>query len=173
MKDFWLDAILKPLAAIAFCLAFGLPFVYSGFQRVDISGYKDGQGQVMIDFTRRHFWGLYRVEQHIEGVENATRKSSLVSKAGVGTRKTLVSGVFIETESQAVRLIAGSSNVNDALKLETVRGINDFIDDPSQTQFSKTIRLSNVFGWVGLPFLVLGVWGLIGWPFSIMKHIRG
>jgi hypothetical protein len=172
MKSFWLDAILKPLAAIAFCLVFGLPFVYTGFQWIDVDGKKDDQGDVTIDFTRKHFFGLYRVEEHIDGVVSATQKSSLVRKPGVDTRKSLVTGVFVENENEAVRLIAGSSDVNDTLKLDAVRSINEFIADADQTEFSKTIRLSNIFGWVGLPFLVLGVLGLIGWPFSIFKYLQ-
>jgi hypothetical protein len=172
MKSFWLDAILKPLAAIAFCLVFGLPFVYTGFQWIDVDGEKDDQGDVTIDFTRKHFFGLYRVEEHIEGVVSATEKSSLVRKPGVDTRKSFVTGVFVENEIEAVRLIAGSSDVNDTLKLDAVRSINEFIAEADQTEFSKTIRLSNIFGWVGLPFLVLGVLGLIGWPFSIFKYLQ-
>ena len=173
MKTFWLDAILKPLAAIAFCLIFGLPFVYTGFQRIDVDGSKDEQGNVTIDFSRHHFFGLYRVERHVEGVENATLKSSLVRRSGIrNTRKTLVSGVFLETQNEAIRLIAGSSDVNDALKLDLVRSINAFIDDVIQTDYQNTIRISNIFGWFGLPFLVLGVFGLIGWPFSIIKHLK-
>jgi hypothetical protein len=38
MKDFLLEALLKPLAAILFCLVFGLPFVYIGFQTVQVEG---------------------------------------------------------------------------------------------------------------------------------------
>jgi hypothetical protein len=171
MKSFWMDAVLKPGTAILFCLVFGLPFVYAGFQRIDATGMKDDRGEVTIDFTRKHFWGLYRVNEHIEGVKGATEKSSLIRKPGVTTRKKFVTGVFIETDREAVRLIAGSSDVNSALKSDAVRSINDFVDDPNQTQYERTIRFTNIFGWVGLPFLVLGVLGLIGWPFSIIKHL--
>ena len=173
MKDFLVKAILQPFLAILFCLAFGVPFVYVGFQTVDVRGYKDERGTVTIDFTRKHFWGMYRVEEHIEDVENATLKSSLARTTDIRrTRKTLVSGVFIQTETEAVRLIAGSSDIVDALKLDAVRSINNFIDTSDQTEFSKTIRLSNIFGWFGLPFLLIGVLGLIGWPSSIIKHLK-
>jgi hypothetical protein len=173
MKDFLVKAILEPFAAILFCLVFGVPFVYVGFQTIDVHGQKDDQGMVTIDFTRKHFWSIYKIEENIEDVENASRKTSRVRRSGINrTTKTLVSGVFIETEAEAVRLIAGSSNVNDALKLDAVRSINDFIENPDQTQFSKTIRLSNIFGWFGLPFLILGLLGLIGWPSSIIKRLR-
>ena len=173
MKKFLVEAILQPFLAILFCLAFGVPFVYVGFQNIHVHGQKDEQGAVTINFTRRHFWGVYKVEEHVDDVENASLKTSRGRRPGINrTTKALVSGVFIETETEAVRLIAGSSNVNDALKLDTVRSINNFIDAPDQTEFSKTIRLSNIFGWFGLPFLALGILGLIGWPSSIIKHLK-
>ena len=84
----------------------------------------------------------------------------------------MTSGVFIETETEAIRLLAGSSNVDDELKREIVDSINDFIDDPEQRHYAQTVRLANIFGWVGLPFLALGVLGVVGWPFSIVKYCR-
>jgi hypothetical protein len=171
MKDFLIKAILEPFAAIAFCLAFGLPFVYVGFQTVDIEGWKDPQGQVTIDFNRVHYWGIWQVDEHIENVQNATLTTSRIHRTNP-RRLRLVSGVFLETETEAVRLFAGSSNVNDNLKWETIDSLNAFIDDPNQVQFNQTFRLTNVFGWVGTPFLVLGVLGLIGWPASIYRHLR-
>ena len=45
-----------------------------------------------------------------------------------------------------------------------------YIDNPDQVEFSRTYRIRNVFGWVGLPFLLLGVLGLVGWPSSIIRN---
>jgi hypothetical protein len=168
MKDFLLKAILQPFLAILFCLVFGVPFVYTGFQTVDLQGSKDDQGSVTIDFTRRHFWGLYRISEHLEGVKDASLQTNLIRR--IGNRKTLTSGVFIETDTEAVRLFAGSSNVNDAVKWEAIRSINDFIDNRVETTLTKTFRVINIFGWFGLPFLILGVLGFIGWPSSIVHH---
>jgi hypothetical protein len=80
--------------------------------------------------------------------------------------------MFLETQNEAIRLIAGSSDVDDALKLDVVRSINDFVKNVNQTDNEKTIRLSNIFGWFGMPFLLLGILGLIGLPFSIIKHLK-
>jgi hypothetical protein len=171
MKEFFVKVFLEPFAAILFCLAFGVPFVYFGFQTVHVEGQKDHRGSVTIEFTRKHYWGLWQVNECLEEVQNATRKTSITHRSGP-RRIRLTSGVFIETETGAVRLLAGSSTVDDKLKLETVNSINDFINDPTQTDFEKKIRVSNVFGWVGLPFLVLGVLGLIGWPGSIIRHLK-
>ena len=71
-----------------------------------------------------------------------------------------MSGVFLENETEAVRLLAGSSDVNENLKWDAVQSIKDFIKDPQQDEFQKTIRLTNLFGWFGLPFLLLGLLGL-------------
>jgi len=168
MKDFLIKAILQPFLAILFCLVFGIPFVYTGFQALDIQGVKDDQGKATINFTRVHFWGLYRVREHIEGAENATLKTSLIDR--IGPRHALVSGVFIQTDTEAVRLFAGSSNFGEDLKWEVVNSIKDYIDNPDEVDFRRSYRIANIFGWVGLPFLLLGVLGLVGWPSSIIRH---
>ena len=171
MKDFLVKALLQPFVAILFCLAFGLPFVFVGFQTAYVEGTKDQQGVVTIDFNRRHYWGVWQTNEHLENVQNATLRTSLTHRSSP-RRIRLTSGVFIETETEAVRLLAGSSNVDDDLKRDTVQSINDFINDPQQSHYTRTIRVANIFGWVGLPFLVLGVLGVVGWPFSIVRYWR-
>lgn len=171
MKDFVVKALLQPLAAIVFCLLFGIPFVYVGFQTVDLHGDKDQHEQVTIDFTRRHYWGLWQVSEHLDNVRQASLKTSLIHRSNP-RRLRLTSGVFIETETAAVRLLAGSSNVNDDLKREAVDSLNAFINSPEPGSYSQTIRLTNIFGWFGLPFLVLGVLGLLGWPLSIYRYLQ-
>jgi hypothetical protein len=171
MKKFLVKAILEPLAAILFCLAFGLPFVYFGFQSVDLSGEKDPQGVVTIEFTRKHYWGLWPVHEKLEDVQQATRKTSITHRS-VPRRIRLTSGVILESQYEAVPLLAGSSNIDDEIKNDAIGSINDFIDDPTQTYFEKSICVRNVFGWVGLPFLILGALGLVGWPGSIFRYLR-
>ena len=171
MKQFLIKAIFEPLAAILFCLAFGLPFVYFGFQTVDLSGEKDPQGAVTIEFTRKHYGGLWQVHERLEDVQQAARKTSITHRSGP-RRIRLTSGVILESQSQALPLLAGTSNVDDPLKNDLIEGINAFIGDPTQTYYEKSVRVRNVFGWLGLPFLVLGILGLIGWPGSIVRHLR-
>jgi hypothetical protein len=172
MKEFFIKALLEPFVAILFCLAFGLPFVYAGFQTVYVEGAKDPQGMVIIDFNRRHYWGLWQINEHVENVQNAALQTSQIHRSGP-RRIGLVSGVFIETETEAVRLLAGSSNIDDDLKREIVQSINNFINDPEQNHYTGTFQVANIFGWVGLPFLILGVAGLLGWPASIVRHLKG
>ena len=171
MKNFLIKAIFQPFVAIVFCLAFGLPFVYVGFQTVNIEGIKNLDETVTISFQRKHYWGLWQVNETIENVQKATLKSSLIHRSQP-RRLRSVSGVFLENETEAVRLLAGSSDVNDNLKWDAVQSINDYIKDPQLDAFQKTIRLTNIFGWFGLPFLLLGVLGLLGWPAAIIRYLR-
>jgi hypothetical protein len=94
MKEFFVKAILEPFAAILFCLIFGLPFVYFGFQTVHVQGRKDQQGSTAIEFTREHYWGLWEVSEYLEGVQNATLKTSITHRSRP-RRIRLTSGVFI------------------------------------------------------------------------------
>ena len=50
--------------------------------------------------------------------------------------------------------------------------INSFINTENKRNFSETFKIRNVFYWVGLPFLAIGITGLIGWPSSIIKLIK-
>ncbi len=170
MKKIFLDALLYPFLAILFCLAFGVPFVYTGFQTVHVQGSKDDQGAVTIDFRRVHFWGLVQINEHVEGVHNADLDTSMIRRA---RRHRLVSGVFLVTGSDAVPLFSGSSNVDSDLKWEAVNSLNDFIRDEEERSYARTFSIRNAFGWVGLPFLVLGVLGVIGWPSAILRHLKG
>ena len=168
MKDFLLEGLLYPFVAILFCLAFGVPFTYAGFQTIHVTGIKE-DNVVNMDFTRTHYWGLYKVENHVEGVIGADLANDRFRQGGYWRR---AAGGFLVTETESIRLMAGSSDVDDALKWDMVNSINDFIDNPSATHYEKTFRIHNIFGWFGLPFLIIGILGLIGWPGSIIKRLR-
>jgi hypothetical protein len=125
---------------------------------------------VTIDFTRKRFWGLYRISEHLEGVTNAALGTNLIRRTG--SRYFLASSVFIETDTDATRLVAGSSNIDRDIKVDAVHSINDFIGDQEDSLLVKSIKINNIFGWFGFPFLVLGVLGLFGWPSSIIRHLK-
>ena len=60
MKDFLIKTILQPFLAILFCLVFGLPFTYVGFQSINVQGSKDDVGKVSLDFNSQTFlWPLH------------------------------------------------------------------------------------------------------------------
>lgn len=168
MKDFLLEGLLYPFLAIAFCLAFGLPFTYAGFQVIHLQGGKQ-DGSVSMSLRREHFWGLYVVEQDVDAVLGADLKNDRFRQDGRWRR---ASGVHLVTETGSVRVIAGSSDADGALKWEIVNDVNDFVASPLEAAFDETYRIHNAFGWFGLPFLVLGVLGLLGWPSAILKRVR-
>ena len=171
MKKFLIKAIFQPFIAIAFCLALGLPFVYVGFQTVNIQGTKNQDESVTISFQRKHYWGFIKVNETIENVQKVTLNSSLIQRSQ-SRRTRSVPGVFLENEREAVRLLAGPSELNNNLNWDAVQSIKDFIKDPQQDEFLKTIRLTNLIGWFGLPFLFLGILGLLSWPATIIRHLR-
>jgi len=170
MARTWVEVVVKPLLAVLFCLLFGVPFVYFGFQTVRVRGEKGAGGTAVFDLTREHLWGLVRREARAEGVTGAAIETG---RSGSGTRRRLVSRVVLATGSGSVPLFAGSSNVDDGAKREAVGRINEFLADPAAGSFERTLRVRNVFGWVGLPFLALGVAGLVGWLFSLLRLLGG
>lgn len=170
MKDKILELIVYPGLAILFCLAFGVPFVYAGFQTVSVQGTKDENGLADLAVDRSHYLGLIHQEFEIEEVEGASWVNSRVRRAGRPRR--LLSGVYLVSGAEERPLFFGSSNLYEDLKWQAINEINDFIKDPADLEFSAEYRIRNLFGWFGLPFLILGVWGLAAWPFSIVKGLR-
>jgi hypothetical protein len=169
MKEFLLEGLLYPFLAILFCPAFGVPFTYAGFQTIHLSGGKEN-GDVTMHLQREHYWGLYRVEEQAEGVLGAEWKNFRFRQSGYWRR---AASVYLVTETEPLRVIAGSSDADENLKWEIIHSVNDFIKDPGATVYEETFRIHNKFGWFDLPFLVLGILGLIGWPGSILKRLRG
>jgi hypothetical protein len=54
MKDFFLEALLYPFLVILFCLVFGVPFPFAGFQTIHPHGLKEN-GSFNMHFEREHF----------------------------------------------------------------------------------------------------------------------
>ncbi|NUM43922.1 MAG: hypothetical protein HUU38_04380 [Anaerolineales bacterium] len=171
MKKFILDTLLKPFFAIVFFLLFGIPFVFAGFQTVHITGTKSAEDVVTIDFTRTHFWGLYRTTRHLEGVTEVTLESRTSDRTNTRPMTT-VSGVFLVTATQSESLFSFFSNTDDSLKSEAMDSLNGFLTDPQQRTYDQTFAMRNIFGWCGLPFLIIGLLGLFGWPGTIFKALR-
>ena len=170
MKDFLLEGLLYPFLAILFCLAFGVPFTYVGFQNIHLTGTKDVDGQVSMDLSRKHYGGLYTVQEHADNVIEA---SIITSRPRIGGRRRLVSGVYLVTnQNEHIRLMAGSSSTDYRTKREMVLAVKEFVESPTHTQFDHSFHIQNAFGWFGLPFLIIGILGLIGWPGTILKKLK-
>jgi hypothetical protein len=169
MKKKILELIIYPGLAILFCLAFGVPFVYAGFQQVVVEGNKDQDQSATLIVNRSHYFGLIQQDFQISDVEQASWVNSRVRR--VGKPRRLLSGVYLISTTEEQALFFGSSNVDEDLKRQAITEINDFIADPESQDFSAVYRIRNIFGWFGLPFLVLGVWGILAWPVSILKGV--
>jgi hypothetical protein len=165
-KKFVLDAFVKPFFAILFFLGFGGPFVFFGFQTTHVAGKRSGTNTASFNIHRTHFWGLVNLKGRVDHVTEAEVRTD---SSGTGTRRTTTSNVFLISGNKATSVFTGSSSVNNEDKRDLVRGVNAFIKDEEQDRFEETVNWHNVFGWVGLPFLAIGVIGLLGWPWTIVR----
>ena len=170
MREFFHEAVLKPALAILFCLVFGGFFVFFGFQAVYVCMTRTASGQVTGTLTRQHFWGLYSAEYILNDVTGAAIETTRSHRSRA--RHFSGSNVVISCGSSKIPLFSGSSNIDSGIKRSVVERINSYIRNESVASLHEKIRLRNAFGWVGLPFLVLGLWGLLGWPFSMVKYWR-
>ena len=172
MKGSLREAVLKPGLAIAFCLLFGGGFVFFGFQTIRVVMTRAASGTVSGTLTRTHFWGLYSTTHALTQVTGAEIETARSQRTGRG-RSGRGSNVVILCDSGKVRLLAGSSNVDYRMKQSIVERIDAYIRDQPAGTLQKRIQVHNVFGWIGLPFLIAGVAGLAGWPFAMVRHWRG
>ena len=170
MKDRILNLFVYPGVAIIFCLAFGLPFVFAGFQDAHVQGVRGKDDSVTISVDRAHFFGLIHNRFQVEDVKEVNWVNTRIRR--IGKPRRTISGVFLITETEEQPLFFGSSNLNEDLKWRAINEINAFIDSTHQQEFLATYRIRNAFGWFGFPFFVLGIWGLLAWPFSIIKGIK-
>jgi hypothetical protein len=166
-----LDALKKPFLAMLVGLAFGAPCVYLGFQTLQIAGQKGPTGAVTIDFAREHFGGLVRLTGQARNVRGATLRTSRSSGSpGKGPSK-LILEVFVETDDEAVSLMAGASSLPDSAKRELAASINAFLGDAGRPRFAKSIDLDSAIGWIGLPLLAVGVIGLLSLPAVFLRAV--
>lgn len=163
MTEFNLD-IIKPLFAILACLLLGGSLVYSGFQTVDLHGRRDPAGVVTLTWTREHFGGLLRLHRQLENVTGASLETSHTGRPGT----TLI----IHSAAGDRPLLAGPSELDDAVKVDALALVNAYLADPGRATFDATLRVRTLFGWVGLPILLAGLLGLVSLP-QLLLHARG
>lgn len=167
---------LKAALAIAFFLGFGGFFVFLGFQSVELHLARGPDGRVDATVTRHHFLGLYRVTARASGVKAATietrRTSGSATRPG-GLPRVTTSNVVLEAASGDLPLFTCYSNVDEAYRRTIARRLNVFLGRADDARLSEVFRVRNVFGWVGLPFLLVGLLGLLGWPLTLLRGRRG
>jgi len=171
MKKFIIDILIKPFFAILFFVGFGGFFVYGGFQLLHIKCNKNSEKNVACDISKEHFWGFVKSEFHVEGVNNVEIEKHITRGRWTkrrGRRYTLTT-VVINTESRKIPLLE-ASNVDDKLKRDLIKKMNTYLIDQNETYFDESFSVKNIFGWVGLPFLVIGILGILSWPYSIITY---
>jgi hypothetical protein len=170
VKKFIIDAFLKPLLAIVFFLGFGGFFVFGGFQSVKVELTKGVDNSVNGKITRSHLFGFYTVSTDIEEIREAAIETRRTSTAGSGrSGPLLASGLVLVTRSGGTPLFLGFSNVDDDLKHEIKNTLNRYIRSENTDSFQDTFIVRNLFGWVGLPFFLIGIIGVLSWPVTIIS----
>jgi len=163
------ESFLKPLMAVLFCLLFGGAFVFAGNQTLDIRAEKDNTGTATFDYESGYFLGLLHFAHHIDNVQRAEMSRHTTRRKG---RKRTTTRVVLVHSGGTVPLLEVSSNLNAGEKRATLEAINGFIRDPTRSSFEGSFTFRNAFLWVGLPFLLIGILGLAGLPFSLIKTLR-
>ena len=174
---FLVNAFLKPLLATAFFLGFGGFFVFGGFQSVQIDLHRGIDNAVNGKITRSHFFGLYTDTTEVEGITEAAFETRLTRRSTSNLAFMPVSGVVLNSKSASTPVFWGISNVDEKYKSVIKNTLNHYIRSEEGNPFQDTFVIRNLFGWVGLPFFLIGIFAVLSWPLTIVtcwrKHMRG
>jgi ABC-type long-subunit fatty acid transport system fused permease/ATPase subunit len=169
LKTFILDKLVWPLLAILFFSGVGSCLIFFGHQTIRIDSANSVEKTIVVDYTHEHFWGLLKISRRIEKVEYAEIVSSTHREFG---RIVSASSVVLVTDKEKKVSLGLSAGLSYGDKRNIVDKINAHIQDHRGKSLSEKLRVRNVFYWIGLPFLAIGVLGIIGWPGSIVKAIN-
>jgi hypothetical protein len=173
VKGFLADAFLKPALAIAFFLGFGGFFVYGGFQSSNVALKREPDNSVSGRITRAHLLGLHAVSEDLRGVREAAVVVRRATISGfLRSSPSPVSGVVLLADSGDIPLFWGFSNVDDEQKREFKAALNSYILGTDRNPYSQTFVIRNLFGWFGLPFFLIGVFGVLSWPMTFVSCWR-
>lgn len=170
---FLVDAFLKPLTASVFFLGFGGFFVFGGFQSVQVDLHRGIGNTVNGKITRSHFFGLYSVSIEAEGITEATieTRRSRISTSNIASA-LLVSGLVLNSKSGSTPVFWGLSNVDEKFKGRIKSTLNHYIRNADGNSFQETFVIRNLFGWIGLPFFLIGIYAVLSWPVTIVACWR-
>ena len=170
MDGLFLRGFLKPMLALVSLLGFGGFFVFGGFQSTTLALHRSQAGGVDGTLTRSHFFGLYTVSTELRAVQRAIVDTGTSHpRPGVVLH---VSGVALLSDSGKTRIFVGMSNVDGAYKREIARTVNGYLARRDHRAFHETFTMRNFFGWIGLPFLLVGLYGAFMWPVTILRSRR-
>jgi hypothetical protein len=163
LRRFLFDGVLKPGAALVFLLGFGGVWVFVAFESVTVSLERTAEGRVNGTLARSHFLGAYQTATPLRGVTQAR----LATRRSTGPKGVLGAAVVIEAASGPAGF--GFGNVDDERKREMVRELDRFLRDDRTGRFTAEFRLRHIGKWFGVPFFVLGLVGLVTWPWTIAQ----
>ncbi|MCS6887718.1 MAG: hypothetical protein NZQ09_05855 [Chloroflexus sp.] len=95
--------------------------------------------------------------------------SSFEGGSGGSVNRHMVSSVVLIAANQESPVFFSASSVDDELKSLLVTEINMFLADKNQTDHTGTFAMRTMFGWLGLPFAAIGLFGLLRWPYTVLE----
>lgn len=167
LKKFVADVLVKPFLSISFFIVFGAGFILIGYQTINITGKKDLNEQVVLNYTNEYFWGILRFSYHIYGVKYAE-----IKKQKLQNFAKLNSTVMLVGNNEEKSLLKINSNFNLNIKQNIVEKINSYIADSNRRSFKQHFKIINMLYWIGLIFFVIGILALFGWPKTIIDGIK-
>ena len=176
MQRLLVDGVLKPGAAILFLLGFGLPLVFFGFQSLDIRGERTAPNAARVTLVRTQLFGLVTTSRTVDNAEAATETRVALPRPAPPRGLMHVTNVVIHAAGTETPVFLGSTNASEDLKRRVALELNGFLENPQAGAYRGTFAMWSPFGWLGLPFLMLGLYGLIRWPWlfaAARKHQRG
>jgi hypothetical protein len=162
---------VKPLLITVFFLGFGGFFVFGGFQSAQVDLNRGIGNTVSGKITRSHLFGLYSDSTELEGITEAaieTRRSRMSSS---NPASLFVSGLVLHSRSGSTPLFWGFSNVDEKYKARIRNALNQFLRGDGDS-FRDTFVIRDIFGWFGLPFLLIGIVAALSWPVIIVARWR-
>lgn len=169
---FLVDAFLKPLMAFVFFLGFGGFFVFGGFQSVQVDLNRGIGNTVNGKITRSHLFGLYSVSTEVEGITEATIETRRSRRSSSNPASLLVSGLVLNSTSGSTPVFWGFSNVDEKYKGRIKSTLNHYIRNGDGNSFQETFVTRNLFGWIGLPFFLIGIFAALSWPVTLVACWR-
>jgi hypothetical protein len=146
--------------------------VYGGFQSSNVALKREPDNSLSGRITRAHLLGLHAVSEDLRGVREAAIVVRRTAISGFQRSSPSVSGVVLRAHSGDIPLFWGFSNVDDEQKREFKAALDSYILGADRNPFSQTFVISNLFGWFGLPFFLIGVVGVLSWPMIFVSCWR-
>jgi hypothetical protein len=166
MKKILLEALIYPVIIFLLCLGIGIPLVFIGFQTLSMTGTRSASDIVSYQITRKHYFGLYTIKLDVARAKGA----HIIKRKGL--RGFMESGAYLITSGKDVPLLLGAGKSDSRVKKNVVESVNNFLDDRAAKNCSNIFHISNVYGFIGLPFLVFGLLGILGWPSAIASGVK-